>query len=116
MPAAPAPADASPDGSATPEAATPEAATPEAATPEAATPEATSAEPGTTPSASASTESNWTKPVTSPARPTQAAAVAPAGGPGPEGPDPLTITAGVLLVGIAGLAFAWWGRSRFRAH
>ncbi|GGI84619.1 hypothetical protein [Pseudarthrobacter scleromae] len=96
MPAAPAPTEDSPGGS--------------------ATPEATHTEPGTTSSATASTESNWTKPVTRPARPTQAAAVAPAGGPGPEGPDPLTITAGVLLVGTAGLAFAWWGRSRFRAH
>lgn len=96
VPAAPAPAGATPSGS--------------------AAPESTAPEPSTTPSASASTESNWTKPVTRPARPTQAAAVSRAGGPGPGGPDPLAITAGVLLVGAGGLAFAWWGRSRLRAH
>jgi hypothetical protein len=32
------------------------------------------------------------------------------------GPKLLAIMAGVLLVGAAGLAFAWWGRNRFSSH
>ena len=96
--------------------AAPEAPAPEEATPaESAAPETTAPEPGTTPSSSPSTESNWNKPVTRSPKATQAGAVTP-GGPGLDGPSPLAITAGVLLVGAGGLAFAWWGRNRLRAH
>lgn len=64
-----------------------------------------------------STESNWNKPVTRSATPTQAASVSRNGGGGLFGsPGLLAIMAGVLLVGAAGLAFAWWGRNRFASH
>lgn len=106
VPAAPAPA-APP----APEAPAPEETT--AAEP--AAPETTAAEPGPTPSSSPSTESNWNKPVTRSPKATQAGAVT-RGGPGLDGPSPLAITAGVLLVGAGGLACAWWGRNRLRAH
>lgn len=95
----------------------PAAPAPEEALPgEPATPDATATEPSTTPSATASTESNWNNPVTRSPKASQAASVTRSGGPGPGGPNPLTITAGVLLVGAGTAAFAWWGRSRFRAH
>jgi hypothetical protein len=106
VPAAPAPA-----APAAPEAPVPEETTPA----EPAAPETTAAEPRTTPSSSPSTESNWNKPVTRTPKAAQAGA-ATRGGPGSEGPSPLAITAGVLLVGAGGLAFAWWGRNRLRAH
>jgi hypothetical protein len=32
------------------------------------------------------------------------------------GPGLLPIMAGALLVGVAGLAFAWWGRNRLSSH
>jgi hypothetical protein len=32
------------------------------------------------------------------------------------GPGLLSVMAGVLLVGVAGLAFAWWGRNRLSSH
>jgi outer membrane biosynthesis protein TonB len=64
-----------------------------------------------------STESNWNKPITKSATPTQAAAVSRSDGGGLFGsPGLLAIMAGVLLVGAAGLAFAWWGRNRFASH
>ncbi|HEU4667787.1 MAG TPA: hypothetical protein VFS79_09000 [Arthrobacter sp.] len=106
VPAAPAPA-----APAAPEAPAPEETTPA----ESAAPETTASEPGTTPSSSPSTESNWNKPVTRSPKATQAGAVT-RGGPGLDGTSPLAITAGVLLVGAGGLAFAWWGRNRVRAH
>ena len=31
-------------------------------------------------------------------------------------PGLLAIMAGVLLIGMAGLAFAWWGRNRLSSH
>jgi len=68
-------------------------------------------------SATPSTESNWNKPITKSATPTQAAAVSRNDGSGLFGsPGLLAIMAGVLLVGVAGLAFALWGRNRFSSH
>lgn len=75
-------------------------------------PAATSATPYTGPS----TESNWNKPFTRSASPTQAAAASRGGGPGFGNPGLLSIMAGVLLVGLGGLAFAWWGRNRPSTH
>lgn len=78
--------------------------------------------PGTTipspsPSATASTESNWNKPITKTAKPTQAAAVSRNDNSGLfGGPGLLAIMGGVLLLGVAGLAFAWWGRNRLASH
>ena len=63
-----------------------------------------------------STESNWNKPITKSTKPTQAAAISGADGPGFGDPGLLTILVGVLLVGLGGLAFAWWGRNRASAH
>jgi hypothetical protein len=90
---------------------------PESAAPveESATAEATTVSPSpTATTASPSTESNWNKPITKSARPTQAAAVSD----GDDGFDEgvLPVTAGVLLVGLAGLSFAWWSRNRIAAH
>lgn len=68
-------------------------------------------------SATPSTDSNWDKPITKSAKPTQAAAVSRNGGPGLfGGPGLLAIMAGVLLVGLSGLAFAWWSRNRHASH
>ncbi len=77
-----------------------------------------SAAPSPSPSsATPSTESNWNKPVTKSAQPTQAAAVSPDDGSGLFGSPGLpAIMGGVLLVGIAGLAFAWWSRNRLASH
>ncbi|MGY4540899.1 outer membrane biosynthesis protein TonB [Arthrobacter sp. UYNi723] len=67
--------------------------------------------------ATASTESNWNKPITKAAKPTQAAAVSRNDGAGLfGGPGLLAIMGGVLLVGVAGLAFAWWSRNRLASH
>ena len=60
-------------------------------------------------------DSNWNKPVTKSATPTQAAA-SKGDGPGFGDPGLLTIMAGVLLVGLGGLAFAWYGRNRLSTH
>lgn len=77
---------------------------------------ATSA-PGSAPStAGPPSEPNWNKPVTKSANPTQAAALSKGGGPGFGDPGLLTIMAGVLLVGLGGLAFAWYGRNRLSMH
>ncbi|WP_426987058.1 hypothetical protein [Pseudarthrobacter sp. Y6] len=68
-------------------------------------------------SAAPSTESNWNKPITKSAKPTQAAAVSRNDGSGLfGGPGLLAIMAGVLLVAVAGLAFAWWSRNRLASH
>lgn len=66
--------------------------------------------------ASTSTEPNWNKPITKSAKPTQAAAVSQGDGPGFGDPGLVTIVAGVLLMGLGGLAFAWWGRNRVSTH
>jgi outer membrane biosynthesis protein TonB len=82
---------------------------------ESAAAEATTASPSptaTTPGPS--TESNWNKPITKSAKPTQAAAVS--GSDGGAGGGLLPITAGVLLVGLGGLSFVWWSRNRVSAH
>jgi hypothetical protein len=63
-----------------------------------------------------STESNWNKPITKSAKPTQAAAPSTNDGPGPGNGRLLPVTAGVLLVGLGGLSFAWWSRSRLSSH
>jgi hypothetical protein len=105
VPAAPAP---EPEPTLAPE--------PSAPAGETATAEATTATPSPTPStASPSTESNWNKPITKPARPTQAAAVSGRDDAG-SGGGFLPITAGVLLVGLGGISFAWWSRNRISAH
>ncbi len=87
------------------------------------TEESPSAAPSTTipspPSSSAipSKESNWNKPITKSAKPTQAAAVSRDDGSGLfGGPGLLAIMAGVLLVGVSGLAFALWSRNRIASH
>ncbi|QOD04618.1 hypothetical protein [Pseudarthrobacter sp. BIM B-2242] len=89
-----------------------------AADEETPTPEATASPVSpTATSAGPSAESNWDKPVTKSARPTQAAAVSRNDGSGLfGGPKLLAIMGGVLLVGTAGLAFAWLGRNRFSSH
>lgn len=67
--------------------------------------------------ATASTESNWDKPIAKTAKPTQAAAVSRNDGSGLfGGPGLLAIMGGVLLLGVAGLAFAWWSRNRLASH
>ena len=76
--------------------------------------EATTSAPAA--AASPSTESNWNKPNTRSAKPTQAAAVSTGDGPGFGDPGLVTIVAGVLLMGLGGLAFAWWGRNRVSTH
>ncbi|MET3140619.1 UNVERIFIED_ORG: outer membrane biosynthesis protein TonB [Arthrobacter sp. UYEF2] len=84
--------------------------------------ESTSATPSTTiaspsSSASPSTESNWNKPITKSAKSTQAAAVSRKDGSGLfGGPGLPAIMAGVLLVGVSGLAFALWSRNRLASH
>jgi len=78
--------------------------------------EAATGAPSATPSALPSTESNWNKPITKSTKPTQAAAVSNDDGPGFGDPGLLTIFVGVLLMGLGGLAFAWWGRNRVSAH
>ncbi len=84
------------------------------ATPSAA---ATTGTPGSTPSsAGPSAESNWNKAITKSAQATQAAAISAGDGPGFGNSGLLTIMAGVLLVGLGGLAFAWWSRNRHSAH
>jgi outer membrane biosynthesis protein TonB len=104
VPAAPAPA---PEPTLAPE--------PVATAEETATAEATTASPSpTATTAGPSAESNWNKPITKSARPTQAAAI-PDGDDG-AGTGLLPITAGVLLVGLGGLSFVWWGRNRISAH
>lgn len=87
------------------------------------TEESTSAVPNTTipspssSSATPSTESNWNKPITKSAKATQAAAVSRNDGSGLfGGPGLLAIMAGVLLVGVSGLAFALWSRNRLASH
>lgn len=80
--------------------------------------EAPSTVPSPSPSsATPSTESNWNKPITKSPTPTQAAAVSRTDGSGLFGiPGLLAIMAGVMLVGVAGLAFAWWSRNRLSSH
>ena len=91
---------------------------PEATEPagEAPVPAATSAQGATPSTVLPSTESNWNKPVTKSTEATQAAAVSNSHGPGFGDPGLLTILAGILLMGLGGLAFAWWGRNRVSAH
>ena len=100
VPGAPAPV---PEPTLEPE---PAATAEESATTEPPTPTAATASP--------STESNWNKPITKSAKPTQAAAVS--GGDDSGSTGLLPITAGVLLVGLGGISFAWWSRNRISAH
>ncbi|WP_120519753.1 hypothetical protein [Arthrobacter celericrescens] len=69
-----------------------------------------------TPSASATVDSAWTKPIEDATEATQAALVSdkPASGNGVFGI--LAIMAGVLVVGLGGLAFALWSRNRIGVH
>ncbi|WP_104042891.1 hypothetical protein [Arthrobacter sp. ZGTC412] len=105
-PAQTAPAPAAPSGAPEPEETDPGQAAPEATTPGASP----------TPSNGPTSTSNWDTPVTRSATATQVAAVSGAGDPGADAPALLPIMAGVLLVGAAGAAFAWWGRNRIGAH
>ncbi|MEJ1181734.1 MULTISPECIES: hypothetical protein [unclassified Pseudarthrobacter] len=89
---------------------------PSATAEETATAEPTAASPSPTPStATPSTESNWNKPITKSARPTHAAAVSDSDGTD-FGSGLLPIMAGVLLVALGGVSFAWWSRNRTSAH
>ncbi len=88
-----------------------------AAAEEAPAPETTTPAPSATPSAATpSMESNWNKPITKSAKPTQAAVISRSGGPGFGSPGLLAIMAGVLLVGLGGIAFVWWSRNRISTH
>jgi hypothetical protein len=60
-------------------------------------------------------ESDWNKPIAKSAKPTQAS-VSTYNGPDPGHQKLLPVTAGVLLVGLSGLSFAWWGRNRRSSH
>jgi hypothetical protein len=82
--------------------------------------------PAATPSPSSSTSAatfsapadpNWTTPIESPAEATQAAVVsAEDNGPGVGIFGLLALMGGVLLVGLGGLAFAFWSRNRLASH
>ncbi|HJV99716.1 MAG TPA: hypothetical protein VJ617_11555 [Arthrobacter sp.] len=119
-PSAPAPAPPAPPLPAEPAPAPDPALAPEpgdAAVEETPPAEATTSVPATAASTSAaSTESNWNQPITKSAKPTQAAAASTGDGPGLGDPGLVTIFVGVLLMGLGGLAFAWWGRNRVSAH
>ena len=116
QPADPAPAVPAKKAPAAPEPEPTLAPEPSATVEETTTAEATTTPPSPTPStAGPSTESNWNKPITKSARPTQAAAISGNDGTGP-GTDLLPIVAGVLLVGLGGISFAWWSRNRISAH
>jgi uncharacterized membrane protein len=88
----------------------------EPAVQEAPSAQATTSAPGATPSTSPPTDSNWNKPLTKSASPTQAAAASRGDGPGFGDPGLWSVMAGVLLVAIGGLAFAWYGRNRLSTH
>ena len=77
----------------------------------------TAGTPGTAAStAGPSTESNWNKPISKSSEATRAGAVSRGDGPGFGSPGLPAIMTGVLLVGLAGLAFAWWSRNRHFMH
>jgi hypothetical protein len=72
-----------------------------------------------TPSGSASgptAESNWNKPIESPAETREAVVNVSDEGPGAATFGLFAIMGGVLLVGLAGLAFALWSRNRLASH
>ncbi|MBT2530714.1 hypothetical protein J7E83_00965 [Arthrobacter sp. ISL-48] len=79
-------------------------------------PDATATPSTTASTAGPSAESNWNKPITKSAKASQAAAISTGDGPGFGNPGLLAIMAGVLLVGLGGLAFAWWSRNRHFMH
>ncbi|MFJ5694309.1 hypothetical protein ACIP9X_10690 [Arthrobacter sp. NPDC093125] len=84
-----------------------------------AVPAATPSPSSTTsaPTFSAPAESGWTTPIGSAAEPTQAAVVsAEDNGPGVGIFGLLVLMGGVLLVGLGGLAFAFWIRNRLASH
>jgi outer membrane biosynthesis protein TonB len=108
-PAAPQPAAPAPEPAPT---LAPESS-PAVAAPSTATTNSTGATPAP---AGPSTASNWNTPATKSAKPTAAAAVNAGDGPGFGDPGLPAIIAGVVLVGLGGLAFAWWSRSRLSAH
>jgi hypothetical protein len=115
------PADPGPPGEPQPAAPAPEPAPTLAPEPGAAlaapSAEATTNSPSAAPApAGPSTASNWNTPVTKSAEPTAAAAVNTGDGPGLGDPGLPAIIAGVVLVGMGGLAFAWWSRSRLSTH
>ena len=116
QPADPAPAPPAKKAPAAPEPEPTLAPEPSATVEETPAAEATTASPSPTPStAGPSTESNWNKPITKSAKPTQAAAISGSDGTGP-GAGLLPIVAGVLLVGLGGISFVWWSRNRVSAH
>ena len=115
--APPAPAPPPPPAETAPATVATLAPTPSEGASEVATSEASTAAPGaTSTTAVPSTDANWNKPITKSAKPTQAAAVSGTDGPGFGDPGLLAILLGVLLMGVGGLAFAWWGRNRASAH
>ncbi|MET1088764.1 MAG: hypothetical protein ABWY04_16860 [Arthrobacter sp.] len=69
---------------------------------------------GSPPPTGASGRQDWNTPATKSAKATGAPALAAVGDSGPGGPALLPIIAGVLLLGVAGASFTWWGRNRFR--
>ncbi|WP_426302678.1 hypothetical protein [Arthrobacter sp. R-11] len=96
--------------------ATPEETTAASPTPSAVSTSATPTPSHSSASASPSVESNWNKPIDDGKEASQAAFVSdkPASGDGLFGI--LAIMAGVLLVGLGGLAFALWSRNRIGVH
>ncbi|VXB69122.1 hypothetical protein [Arthrobacter sp. 8AJ] len=87
---------------------------PVAPVPDDSAPETPSATAGYRPPTGPSSGQDWNSPVTRTTAPTKLAAVAPAGGGGPDGPAPGPIAIGTLLVGASAGAFAWWNRNRNR--
>ncbi|TQJ61841.1 hypothetical protein FBY30_4159 [Arthrobacter sp. SLBN-83] len=90
----------------------------EAAVPDEPAPDTASAAAGYRPPTGPSSGQDWNSPVTRSAAPAQLAAVAPAGGHGPDGPALLPIVAGTVLLAVSAGAFAWWtrNRNRLRSH
>lgn len=62
------------------------------------------------------TESGWAKPIESSRKATQAAAVVGKNAPGVNTGGLMAVMVGVLLIGVAGLAFALWSRNRLAEH
>ncbi|WP_139146534.1 hypothetical protein [Arthrobacter sp. SW1] len=69
-----------------------------------------------TPTSSPTTDSNWNKPIDDGKRASQAALVNDTSTSGPDLLGILAIMAGVLVVGLGGLAFALWSKNRIGTH
>lgn len=70
--------------------------------------------PSVTRSAAPSSESNWNKPISKSATPSQATDMALSGDSG--GGLNLPVIAGLILLLLGGVAFAWWAKTGRRTH